>query len=360
MKNYTMKTVGCDISDRDSHICALDNDGEVVLRKRIKTTPKAFNAFFQKLKPCTVVIEVGTHSRWISQILKSAKHNTIVANPRMLKLIYDAKYKDDRIDAEKLARLARVDPKLLAPIQHRGQEQQLHLLHIKARDELVQTRTRTINSIRGWLKSFGLQLPAGGDANAFHKKIHKFLQQEPQSDTQAKLQNELQSILHPMLDILDHTTQGILLYDKRIEALAETHYPVVKKLREIDSVGPITALAFVLSLEKAERFKKARDAGAYLGLVPRRFQSGQTNRSSGITKAGDRPLRCLLINCSQRILSSRGKDSDLKRFGERLIERTGKKKAVVAVARKLAVLMLHLWKSGQTYQPLRVAKDAAA
>ena len=360
MKSYTMKTIGCDISDRDTHICVLDNDGQIVLRKKIKTTQKALNAFFGKIKPCTVVIEVGTHSRWISELLKSKKHNTIIANPRMLKLIYNSKYKDDRMDAEKLARVARVDPKLLGPIEHRGQEQQLHLLQIKARDQSVQQRTATINAIRGWIKSFGFKLPQGGDANHFHKKVQQFLQQEVQDRAQADLLKQLQPILHPMIDLLELTTQAILLYDKRIEEIAKAHYPVVHKLRQIDSVGPITALAFVLSIEKPERFKKARDVGAYLGLVPRRFESGQTKQNCGITKAGDRSLRCLLVNCAQRILGPHGKDCDLKRFGERLAERAGKKKAVVAVARKLAVLMLSLWKSGQAYQPLRVAEDAAA
>jgi len=145
-------------------------------------------------------------------------------------------------------------------------------------------------------------------------------------------------------------------YDKKIEKLAREKYGHTALLRQVKGVGPITALAYVLTLENPKRFVKSRDVGPYLGLVPRQEDSGESQPQLGISKAGDTMVRKLLVGSAQYILGPFGPDTDLRRYGVRLCERGGKnakKRAAVAVARKLAVLLHCLWVSGEVYEPLR-------
>jgi transposase len=165
-----------------------------------------------------------------------------------------------------------------------------------------------------------------------------------------------------MIELLADLTARIREFDRQIETLSKDKYPETLRIRQIRGVGPVTALAFVLTIEESSRFKKSRSVGPYLGLVPKRDQSGQTDKQLGITKAGNEYLRTLLVNCAQYMLGHFGEECDLKRFGEKLAARGGKnarKKAIVAMARKIAVLMHHLWKTGEDYKPLRNATKAA-
>jgi transposase len=169
---------------------------------------------------------------------------------------------------------------------------------------------------------------------------------------------EVANLVEPALIVIDAMTAQIKHLDKELEELAETKYPVTRKLREIKGVGVITALVFVLTIGDPARFEKARDVGAYLGLVPKRDQSGNVDMELRISKAGDKILRRLLVGAAQYILGPFGEDCDMKRKGERLIERGGrraKKKAVVAIARTLSVVMLTLWKNGGNYERFRTS-----
>ena len=161
-----------------------------------------------------------------------------------------------------------------------------------------------------------------------------------------------------MLNILNELTTQIKQFDKSISEIAETKYPQAKWIQQIHGVGPITSLCFVLHIEDPNRFaaKKRRDVGAYLGLVPRRDQSGQTDKQLPISKAGNSYLRTLLVQSAQYILGHFGPDCDLRRHGLKLAARGGKaakKRAIIAVARKLSVIMLSLWQNQSEYQPLR-------
>jgi transposase len=161
--------------------------------------------------------------------------------------------------------------------------------------------------------------------------------------------------LLPLVQLAEGLSACIQGYDRRIEELASEKYGPTKLLRQVKGVGPITALAYVLTLEKPERFPKSRDVGPYLGLVPKQEDSGESQPQLGISKAGDRMLRKLLVGSAQYILGPFGPDTDLRRYGLRLCERGGKnakKRAAVAVARKLAVLLHRLWVSGEVYEPL--------
>lgn len=338
---------GLDLGDRLSHLCVLDAaSGETVEEARLRTTPAALTRRFSSCQPTRIAIEVGTHSPWVSRLLASLGHEVIVANPRKLRLIYKNRRKNDTIDAELLARLARTDPKLLAPVRHRGETAQTALAMLRSRDALVRTRTQLINHVRGAVKAIGSRLPRFS-SDAFARKARTVI---PES---------LKPALLPLVDAIDSLTGHIHGAEKRLEELAATTFPDSVALRQVHGVGLLTSLAYVLVLEDPTRFPKSRTVGAFLGLVPASDASGESNPQLRITKEGDELLRSLLVNAAHYILGPFGQDCNLRRHGIKIAARGGKnakKRAVVAVARKLAVLLHHLWRSQEEYDRFHAAK----
>jgi len=337
-----MKTVGLDLGDRSSHFVVLDAEGQLVEEERVATRDQALRKRFSGCQRMRIALETGTHSQWVSRVLKECGHELIVANSRKLRLIYENRRKNDRVDAMYLARLARLDPQLLSPVEHRGPQAQKDLALLRSRDVLVEARTQLINHSRGLVKSVGQRLPRCS-SEAFARKV---LGAIPES---------LQPGLLPVLEMITSLTAQIKALDRRMDALADQVYPETKLLRQVTGVGPITSLAYVLILEDAGRFGKSRAVGSYLGLTPGSYKSGDSDPQMRITKEGDALLRRLLVVAAQYILGPFGPDTDLRRFGLRIAQRGGKnakKRAVVAVARKLAVLLHHLWRSGEVYEPL--------
>jgi transposase len=338
--------IGVDVSDKYSQICVIDREGEVLEESRILTKTSAFRNRFSTCGSALIAIEAGTHSRWIDQLLRELGHEVIVANPRKLRVIYENDSKDDKIDAHMLARVARFDPALLSPIEHRKEEEQEHLELIKARDILVRTRTDLVNHVRGVVKTMGCKLPKCS-TESFPQK------------TAPHIPESLWVSLSPLLDMIDKMTTKIRLYDKKIEELCDTTYqPTTRVLRQVKGVGSLTALAFVLSIGDPYRFKKSRAVGAYLGLRPRKDNSGENKPQLSITKAGNGFLRRLLVGSAHYILGPFGQDCDLRRWGLGKVKSGGKaakKRAVVGVARKLAVLLHRLLITGEVYEPLRNA-----
>jgi transposase len=337
-------TAGLDLGDKHSHLCLIDTaSGEIVEEARVRTTPEALERRFSGCEPMRVAIETGTHSPWVSRLLEECGHEVLVANARKLRLIHQNKRKTDEIDAENLARLARLDPKLLAPLKHRGESTRAHLALLRSREALVETRTRLVNHVRGSVKAFGARLPKCS-TESFHKKAAR------------EIPEELGEVLEPVLETIASLSERIKDYDRKLEALAEEHHPETELLRQVRGVGALTALAFVLTLEDPKRFEKSRAVGAYLGLVPGKNQSGEHDPQQRISKEGDELLRRLLVGSAHYILGPFGEDSDLRRHGEKIAGRGGnksaKKRAVVAVARKLSVLLHRLWISGEVYEPL--------
>jgi transposase len=350
-KGRPKTTAGVDLGDKYSYLCLIDTEsGEVIEEGRLRTTPEAFERRFASEQPLRVAIEAGTHSPWASRVLEGCGHEVLVANARKLRLIYSNKRKTDEVDAENLARLARVDPKLLYPLRHRGEESQAHMALIRSRDALVSSRTQLVNHVRGAVKSFGGRLPKC-PARSFHKRAKEHI---PEA---------LLAALAPVLEQIGSLTERIRDYDRRLETIAKEHYPETELLRQVEGVGPLTALTFVLSVDDPYRFEKSRSVGAYLGLVPARDRSGERDPQKRISKEGDEMLRRLLVSGAHYILGPFGSDSDLRRHGGKIASRGGKnakKRAVVAVARKLAVLLHSLWISGELYEPLRNAPRSGA
>ena len=336
-------TAGLDIGDKYSYLCLIDTEsGEVVEEGRLRTNPKAFRRRFASEQPMRIAIEAGTHSPWVSRLLEECGHEVLVDNARKLRLIYANKRKTDEMDAENLARLARVDPKLLYPLKHRGQECQAHMAIVRSREALVGTRTQLVNHVRGTVKSFGGRLPKC-PARSFHKRASEHI---PEA---------LLAALGPILEQIGSLTERIRQYDRQLEAISKEHYPETDLLRRVEGIGPLTALTFVLTLEDPHRFEKSRSVGAYLGLVPATDRSGDSDPQKRISKEGDQMLRKLLVSSAHYILGPFGSDSDLRRHGEKIASRGGKnskKRAAVAVARKLSVLLHRLWMTGEIYDPL--------
>lgn len=347
MDQSTSITAGLDLGDRYGQLCLIDTEsGEVIEEGRLSTNPKALKRRFSGSEPMRVAIEAGTHSPWVSRLLKRCGHEVLVANARKLRLIYGEGRKNDRLDAENLARLARLDPRLLSPIEHRGEASQAHLAIVRSRESLIEARAKLINHVRGAVKSFGARLPKCSSPT-FHKKIA------------ASIPGPLRPALEPLLQTIASMTARIDEYDRQLERLADEIYPETKLLRQVHGVGTLTALAFVLTLEDPGRFQRSRTVGAYFGLVPGQDQSGERDPQKRISKRGNGQLRRLLVGSAQRILGPFGEDSDLRRHGEKIASRGGKnakKRAAVAVARKLSVLLHRLWVTGEAYEPLRNAR----
>jgi len=345
-KEQPRTTAGLDLGNKYSYLCLIDQQsGEVVEEGRLRTTPEALRRRFSSEEPMRIAIEAGTHSPWVSRVLEEeCGHEVLVANPRKTRLIYSNKRKTDEIDAENLARLARLDPKLLYPLKHRGEDSQAHLAIIRSRQALVGCRTQLVNHVRGTVKSFGGRLPKC-PAVSFHKRAAEHI---PEA---------LWPALEPILAQIDSLTQRIRDYERQLEAICKEHYPQeTDLLRQVEGVGLLTALTFVLTLEDPYRFEKSRSVGAYLGLVPASDQSGDRDPQRRISKEGDEMLRKLLVGSAHYILGPFGSDSDLRRHGEKIASRGGKnskKRAAVAVARKLSVLLHSLWINAQVYEPLR-------
>ncbi len=342
-----------DLGDRRSRYCILDEAGEVVSEDGLPTSKTGFSSLLEKMPPSRVALEVGTHSAWASRHIASLGHEVIVANPHKLKLITQSVKKNDRIDARQLARLARVDPQLLSPIRHRGVEAQADLAVIRARAELVDTRSGLINCARGLVKPMGERL----------KQCDAEQVKESLADG---LDEAVRTIIVPLLKSVEAISEQIGEYDKKIAEIAK-RYPETELLTQVYGVGRLIALTYMLTIEDAQRFEHSRDVGPYLGLTRKQRDSGDSEPELGISKQGDKGLRRLLVQAAHCILRERSPDSDLKAWGLSKVENSGKKgskkrkkRAVVAVARKLAVLLHRLWVTGEVYDPLYNRKAVAA
>lgn len=341
-------TIGLDLGDRSSSYCVLDESGEILLERKVATTPEAVRQAFEKMIRCRIAIKTGTHSPWISRLLTALGHEVIVAHAQRVRLIVKSRRKDDRVDARTLARLARIDPELLSPVQHRSAQAQLHLAEIRARAALVSARTALVNAARGLVKSYGERL----------RKCHT---QQVRREAANGFSAGLREALEPLLQEVESLNERIQEYDRRIAKMAKETYPETMLLQQVKGVGELIATTYVLTIEDPHRFRKSRDAGCFVGLQPGRRNSGESEPQMHISKEGDEYLRTMLVQGAHYILGPFGEDSDLRRWGMKLAARggkTGKKRAVVAVARKLAVLLHRLWVSGEVYEPLRNSQKA--
>jgi transposase len=336
--------IGIDLGDKKSNYCIIDKNAEIVAEGSMATTVTEFDMYFKAMPRSRIALEVGTHSPWTSSLLEKLGHSVCVANPRKVGGgKKKGNRKNDKLDARTLARLLKADPKLLYPIQHRGEKARHSLVLLRARQAVLEVRTKLICAVRGLVKSDGKRLPRCS-AESFHK-IER-----------TEVPEALRHTLEPLFKQIEFLTEQLKEYGKEVKRMCKEAYPETEILRQPDGVGPIVSLAYILTIENPGRFAKSRDVGAYLGLIPRQYESGDSRPQMRITKTGDRMMRALLVQSAQYILGPFGKDSDLKRHGLKIAARGGKnakKRAITAVARKLSVLLHSLWVTGEVYEPLR-------
>jgi transposase len=340
MTNQPSRTVGIDLGDRFSSYRILNQDGEVIEAGRIKTEASAFRRQFAGEERMRIAMECGTHSPWISRLLEELGHEVLVGNARKLEAITGSESKNDDRDAEQLGRLAHYDPRLLFAVRHRSAQRQQDLTLIQARATLVRARTMIINTARGLVKSSGGRLP-NCSSESFATQV------------KPKLPAALGELIGPLLEQVASLNAQIARMDQQVEALVKS-YPEIGTLRSAPGVGPLVAATYVLTLDGAQAVAHSRSAGAFLGLRPRQKQSGNYDPQCRITKTGNSYLRCLLIQSAHYILGRFGPDSALRRWGLKLAAsggKRGKKRAIVAIARKLAVVLHCMWRTGQPYQP---------
>jgi len=318
----------------------LTGTGELMEEGRIQSTAAALTKQFGNEPRMRIALETGTHSPWVSRLLEGFGHQVIVANARKIPTVTASESKNDRNDAEQLARMAAFDPRLLHPVEHRslGRQQDLNLIH--TRSVLVRARTMLVNSVRGLVKSAGSRLPAACP-EAFPGKAR------------TAMPSELKTACEPLLGQIEQMNATLAAMDKQIENLKEK-YTEIALLRTVPGVGPVVAACYALTLDGPQAIATNRQAGAFLGLRPRQQQSGDSNPQCGIAKTGNNYLRCLLVQSAQYILGRFGPDSELRRWGLKLAAgggKRGKKRAIVAVARKLSVLLLSMWRNRKPFQP---------
>ena len=332
-------TIGLDVGDRYSHACVVDSARKVVEEFRLPTDRAGLVKHFSR-PPCRIILEVGPHSRWMQKSLEELGHLVRVVDARKVELIAKGTTKTDRRDARTLALLGAGVPELLGDIKHRSAQAQADLSVLLTRDHFVALRTATINRVRGVLKACGCKVPRMS-TRAFHARVGTLVPEE------------MRPALVPLLEELGAIHQRIKKLDETVAKIAQG-YPAVERLTRVDGVGTLTALAFALSIDDPRRFKKSRDVGPFVGLCPRKHSSGESDPQLSITRAGNPFLRRILVQSAQYALGPFGPDCQLRRHGEKLVQRGGrcaKKRAIVAVARKLAVLLHRLWVNETPYDP---------
>lgn len=343
-------TVGLDVGDKRIHFEAVDGARQTVRSGSFATSRAELEKALAPFPGAKVVLEAGSQSPWMSRVLRAQGYDVLVADPRRVELISKDPRKSDRRDAALLARMGAAMPELLGSVHHRGEQAHAHLAIIRARDLLVRMRTKAVQQVRGICKSFGLRLPSAS-SSGFSSKVEHLLPEL------------LKPALMPLLEHANELTRRVRAFDKLLAQVAKEHYPEVEHLQQVDGVGPVISVAFVLTIEDPKRFSSSRKVGSWIGLCPRSHASGDSNPQLNISKAGDSRLRRLLLQGAQRLLGPFGADCDLRRYGLHLAARGGKaakKRAATAVARKLAVLLHRLWVTGANYEPLRNANRSPA
>jgi len=343
-------TIGLDVGDTFTHFCVLDAERKVLHRGKFKTGQGGLRYALKRWRGALVVLEAGSQSPWMSRALAAEGYAVHVADPRRVQLLSKDPRKSDRRDAETLARFGRLGPELIGQVYHRGEQAQADLSIVRSRDLTVRLRTSIVQQIRSLSKAFGCRLP-NASTRAFPEKLREFVPAI------------LLPAVNPLLELLESLTKTIKHYDQELAAIARKRYRETERLQKVPGVGPVTAIAFVLTIEDPSRFATSRRVGSWLGLCPRSQASGDKDPDLPITKAGDSYLRRLLVQCAHCLLS-RGKDCDLKRFGERLLRRGGgrgaRRKVITAIARKLAVLLHALLRSGHDFDPDYLLRRARA
>jgi len=342
-----MDHIGMDVHTKESQICILTEAGELIER-RVHTEPQRFAAVLGDRPRARILLEASTDSEWVARCLEALDHEVIVADPNFAPMYATRtrKIKTDRRDARALAEACLLGAYRPA---HRLSDAQRHVRgRLLVRDALVRTRTRYISLIRALLRQHGYRVPSGS-AEAFPRRVLAM-----------SLPGRLLSQIAPLLAVMRHVNRQLVYSDQVIEEIT-THDERVQRLRSVPSIGPVTAAAFVATIDDVRRFRRAHEVEAYLGLVPRELSSGESQRRGRITKAGHARTRWLLIHAAVSILRRRPPEAEaLRTWALHIAARRGKPMATVALARRLAGILYALLRDGSVFDPRRSPRPEAA
>ena len=342
-----MENIGLDLHQRESQLCILTADGEVIDR-RIRTTPERLTAVLGPRAPARILLEASTESEWVARHLEALGHTVIVADPNYAPMYAtrSARVKTDRRDARTLADALRLEAYRPA---HRSGDAHRHVrAELAVRDTLVRTRTRYVALAKSLVRRDGFRL-ASGAAEHTRAKLAAL-----------PLPPTLTGELAPLVALLPALDREIAAADARLAQYLAGD-PVVGRLATAPGIGPVTATAFVATLDDITRFATAHQVEAYLGLVPSERSSGERQRRGRITKAGNTRMRWLLVEAAWRVLRSpRADAAPLRAWAERIALRRGQRIAVVALARRLAGVLYAMWRDGTSYAPRPASRSAAA
>ena len=330
--------VGLDVSLKETFVCVVDACGEVVCENSVGTTPETIAKFIEKKAPGAVRVglESGLLSTWLWHGLRALDVPVVCLDARhaasALKMRIN---KTDRNDAAGLAQIVRTGWYREVEVKSLDCHEIRAVLLARAR--LVASRRDLENQARGLLKTFGL-LVGKARGKGFEGRVRELIADAP----------AMAEVMDALLLARRALCAQIARLDVRVRMLAQTIAPC-RRLMTVPGVGPITALAYVTAIDDPGRFRKGRSVGAYLGLTPRRYQSGEVDRAGRISKCGDGLVRTLLFEAAGVLLTRVQRTSPLKAWGLRLAKRIGAKKAKVAVARKLAVILHCMWTDGTEF-----------
>lgn len=341
-----MDTIGLDLHKGESQLCILTEAGEVAER-RIVTSRERFAAVLGDRAPARVLLEASTESEWVARHLESLGHEVIVADPNFAPMYATRRrgVKTDRRDARTLMEALRLGAYRAI---HRASPAQRHVrAQLVVRDALIRTRTRYVNVVRALTRREGLRLATGGPEH-----LERKLAALP-------LAPELVAELAPLRVVLEPVNVEIKRADDQLAATAGAT-PLIARLRTVPTIGPVTAVAFVATLDDVTRFRTAHQVQGYLGVTPREYSSGERQQRGRISKTGSPRMRALLVEAGWRILRSNdAAAAPLRAWAERIVERRGTKVAAVALARRLAGILYAMWRDGTTYRA-PAQRDATA
>ncbi|MGH7615150.1 MAG: IS110 family transposase [Gemmatimonadales bacterium] len=341
-----MDTIGLDLHKRESQLCVLTEAGEI-LERRMVTSRERFTAVLGGRAPARILLEASTESEWVARHLESLGHAVIVADPNFAPMYATRRrgVKTDRRDARTLAEACRLGAYRLA---HRASDAQRHVrAELAVRDALVTTRTRYVAVIKALVRRDGLRLPSG-NAEPTERKL-----------VALALPPVLATELAPLRELWEPLGEQLVRANDRLAAVAAAD-PRVQQLMTAPGIGPVTAVAFVATLDDVARFRDAHQVAAYLGLTPREYSSGERQQRGRISKTGNVRMRYLLVEAVWRVVRSKDeRATSLRAWAAQLAARRGPSRAAVALARRLAGILYAMWRDGRDYRAPRSREVAA-
>ncbi len=342
-----MDFIGFDLGKVHSQVCIITADGEL-LEHRIKTDREHLTKLLGSRPPARILLEAGTESEWVARHLETLGHEVVVADPNFAPMYAtrSRRVKTDKRDARTLAEACRLGAYRPA---HRTSDAQRHIrAKLAVREAIVRTRSKYISLIRALTRRDGLRV-AAGTARGFGARIEGL-----------PLSAELRLEIAPLITLLEAVNEQLKQADDELAQLVKDD-PVVKRLTTAPGVGPVTAACFVSTLDDVNRFPDAKQARAYLGLVPSEYSSGERQQRGRINKAGPNRARYLLVEAAWALMRSSGPEGvALRQWAAGIRERRGTKVAIVALARKLAGILYAMWRDATDFAPSLQHQEVAA